>query len=179
AVACYPSTSAIEDNDGMLNDEYEYDDQSNVPSPQTKPSSSATAKDLVPQQNRTLTVTGILGEDVVLKCDTKIDKDTVINWYRGDKIISTGQTLVQSNFNLNPKNFDLTILKSSPQSAGDYYCLRYPGGSAVTTKVVLNEHSLDIITPESSKSAHSSIHGVASTLVCFLPALLVAALQLY
>ncbi|KAH8299682.1 hypothetical protein KR044_004547, partial [Drosophila immigrans] len=168
-VFAFPSPS---EDDGMQADDYDYDDQSNVPSPQTKPS-----EEIPPKSTKTLNVTGILGEDVVLKCDTEIGKDTVINWHRGDKIISTGQTLLQPNFSLNPTNFDLTILNSSPQNAGDYYCLRYPGGSAVYTKVVLNEHSLDIITPESSKSAQSSIHGVTWTLMWSLSAALVAAVQ--
>ncbi|XP_060657012.1 uncharacterized protein LOC132791906 [Drosophila nasuta] len=171
-VFSYPS--GTEDNEGMLNDDYEYDDASNVPSPQTKP-----AKDIGPQQNISVTVTGILGEEVVLKCDTKIGKDTVINWYRGEKIISTGTNLVQPNFSLNPSNFDLTILNSSPQSAGDYYCTRYPSGSHTFIKLVLNEHSLDIITPESSKSSQSSIHGLAATLMWSLSAVFVAALQQY
>lgn len=78
----------------------------------------------------------------------------VVLWYFGGKLISTGNSVVLPNFSLNMSNFQLTIINSSPQNAGDYYCVVEPQKVVVHNKVVLGERP---ITPESSKSGQSSL----------------------
>ncbi|ALC40519.1 babos [Drosophila busckii] len=148
------------DDDEMVNDaEYDYsdtDDQSST-GQQTKPSSIAKAS-MVPmeQQNSSVTVTGILGQNVVLKCDLKITKQNVVLWYQNDKIITNGNSVVLPNFSLNPSSYELTILQSSPQSAGQYSCQVLPQKVFNHVKVVLGDHSLDELAAESSKSSAQS-----------------------
>ncbi|TDG50889.1 hypothetical protein AWZ03_002544 [Drosophila navojoa] len=155
----YPSNA--DSDDMMLNDDYDYDtDEQSAPSPQTKPT-GVVKSSVTGYRNRTLTTRGILGEDVVLKCDENITKENVILWYQDSKIITSGSSVVLPNFSLNPRNYDLTILKASPQNAGTYYCQILPQNIFVATKVVLGDHSLDVITPESSKSGQSSAHRLA------------------
>lgn len=154
----YPSNTDVDE--GMQNDDYDYDtDDLSAPSPQTKP--TGVIKTNEPLVNRTLTQRGILGEDVVLHCDENITKENVILWLRDSKIITSGSSVVLPNFSLNPRNYDLTILKASPQSAGTYHCQILPQNVFVATKVVLGDHSLDVITPESSKSGQSSLQRLA------------------
>ncbi|XP_022217732.2 uncharacterized protein LOC111070970 [Drosophila obscura] len=153
-VFSYPQPGNEEDE--MLSDddfEYEQDDQS-ASSQQTKTQGQIPAKSDSTPPNRTVTVTGIRGEDVVLKCD--LDMTQSILWFFGTNIIANGGTLVQPNFKLDTENYDLTILKASPQDAGDYYCQALPQGSVLNTKVVIAEHSFDAIAPESSTSTASS-----------------------
>ncbi|XP_017867733.1 PREDICTED: uncharacterized protein LOC108616810 [Drosophila arizonae] len=155
----YPSNA--DSDDMMLNDDYDYDtDELSAPSPQTKPT-GVVKTGVTGYRNRTLTQRGILGEDVVLKCDENITKENVILWYQDSKIITSGSSVVLPNFSLNPRNYDLTILKASPQNADTYYCQILPQNIFVATKVVLGDHSLDVITPESSKSGQSSAHRLA------------------
>ncbi|EDW09537.2 uncharacterized protein LOC6579720 [Drosophila mojavensis] len=155
----YPSNA--DSDDMMLNDDYDYDtDELSAPSPQTKPTGVVKTSE-TGFRNRTLTQRGILGEDVVLKCDENITKENVILWYQDSKIITSGSSVVLPNFSLNPRNYDLTILKASPQNADTYYCQILPQNIFVATKVVLGDHSLDVITPESSKSGQSSAHRLA------------------
>ncbi|KAI8037594.1 uncharacterized protein LOC128255428 [Drosophila gunungcola] len=154
AVLSYPQSTAEEDQ--MQNDEefdYEGVDQS-APSPQTKSINPINSETV----NRTLTVMGIRGEDVVLKCDVGSNlqaTDVVVLWFFGKNVISNGKSLVQPNFELNA-NYDLTILKASSQVAGTYVCKVLPSGSVVNTKVIIADHSLDAIAPESSTSAAGS-----------------------
>ncbi|XP_030557967.1 uncharacterized protein LOC115760645 [Drosophila novamexicana] len=161
-VLSYPSITE-DDDDGMMADEYDYgpDDQNVASQPVSQPKPTNIAKSAVPKANRTVTKTGILGEDVLLKCDEKITKDDVILWYQNSKLIANGQSLLLPNFSLDPKSYDLTILKASAQSAGDYYCQILPQNVFMHTKVILGDHSLDVITPESSKSAQDSLHRFA------------------
>ncbi|XP_023164664.2 uncharacterized protein LOC115483435 [Drosophila hydei] len=169
----FPSTTDV--HDLMLNDDYDYDtDEPSAPSPQTKPTGVANA--YLPLVNRTLTKTGILGEDVVLKCDENITEANVILWFQDSKMITSDRSVVLPNFSLNPKNFDLTILKASPQSAGTYSCQILPQNVFVSTKVVLGDHSLDVITPESSRSGQNSLQRLA--LLWLLSACLALAHQL-
>ncbi|XP_034479793.1 uncharacterized protein LOC117785708 [Drosophila innubila] len=169
----YPQ-AGTEGDDGMQNDYVDYsDDDKSSPSEQTKP--YIIPEPAIPQQNKSLTVTGILGEDVVLKCGLKAGLNQNILWYQGSKSIATGTSVTSPNFSLNATTYDLTILKSSPQSAGDYYCKLVPDQVFIHTLVVLGDHSMDVITPESSKSAQSSIHGIS--LMWPLSAILLAALQ--
>lgn len=49
----------------MQNDDFNYDDDDSAPSPQTKSTSPNPSERI----NKTLTATGIRGEDLVLKCD--------------------------------------------------------------------------------------------------------------
>ncbi|XP_043642726.1 uncharacterized protein LOC122612913 [Drosophila teissieri] len=155
AVFSYPQSSA-DDDQMQADDDFDYggEDQS-APSPQTKSSNPVTSDKI----NKTLSVTGIRGEDVVLKCDVGIDlhssDDVVVLWFFGDNVISNGKNLVQPNFKLDA-NYDLTILKASAQVAGSYLCKVLPSGSVVNTKVTIAEHSLDAIAPESSTSAAGS-----------------------
>lgn len=178
ALLGYPSNADTDDM--MLNDDYDYDtDELSAPSPQTKPTGVVKTSE-TGFRNRTLTQRGILGEDVVLKCDENITKgmwiqvnrlklklieiciaENVILWYQDSKIITSGSSVVLPNFSLNPRNYDLTILKASPQNADTYYCQILPQNIFVATKVVLGDHSLDVITPESSKSGQSSAHRLA------------------
>lgn len=53
-------------------------------------------------------------------------------------------------------NYQLTIINSSPQNAGDYYCVVEPLKIVVHNKVILGDSLLDIITPESSTSGQAS-----------------------
>ncbi|EDW56764.1 uncharacterized protein LOC6615520 [Drosophila sechellia] len=154
AVFSYPQSS-MDDDQMQADDDFDYggEDQS-APSPQTKSSNPIASEKI----NKTLSVTGIRGEDVVLKCDvgsTLHSSDGVVLWYFGDNVISNGKNLVQPNFKLDA-NYDLTILKASPQVAGSYLCKVLPSGSVVNTKVTIAEHSLDAIAPESSTSAAGS-----------------------
>ncbi|XP_034650277.1 uncharacterized protein LOC117889878 [Drosophila subobscura] len=163
-VFSYPQ-SGNDDEEMMADDDFEYeqDDQS-ASSQQTKIQSQIPAKsDGSAPPNRTVTVTGIRGEDVVLKCD--LDTTQSILWFFGTNIIANGGTLVQPNFKLDTENYDLTILKASPQDAGDYYCKALPQGSILNTKVVIAEHSLDAIAPESSTSASSSLPSLPFSLL--------------
>lgn len=98
--------------------------------------------------------------------------DKVVLWYFNDNLIANGNSVLLPNFSLNPSNFELTILKSSPQSAGDYYCQVEPEKIRVNTKVVLGDHSLDIITPESSTSGSQSSLGRSFALLSLLSAAL-------
>ncbi|XP_017054029.1 uncharacterized protein LOC108096707 [Drosophila ficusphila] len=154
AVLSYPQSTA--DDDQMMNDDdfdYGVEDQS-APSPQTKSSLPASTVKV----NKTLTVTGIIGEDVVLKCglgDNLQNTNNVILWLFGSNVISNGKSLIQPNFKLD-SNYDLTILKASPQVAGTYVCKILPSESVAITKVIIAEHSLDAIAPESSTSAAGS-----------------------
>ncbi|XP_037713037.1 uncharacterized protein LOC119549226 [Drosophila subpulchrella] len=153
AVSSYPQ-SALEEDGMQGDDNFDYEeDNDSAPSPQIKASSS-TGETI----NKTLTVTGIRGEDVVLKCDVGSNlqsSDDVVLWHFGNNVISNGKNLVHPNFELNA-NYDLTILKANPQDAGTYYCKVLPSGSLVYTKVIIAEHSLDAIAPESSTSAAGS-----------------------
>ncbi|KAH8348831.1 hypothetical protein KR084_011656, partial [Drosophila pseudotakahashii] len=156
SVFSYPQSSPDEEQMQSDADDFDYGDESqSAPSSQTK-SSSPSNGDRV---NKTLTLTGIRGEDVLLKCDVGTDLETCeacsVLWYFGDHIIANGKNLVQTNFKLD-SNFDLTILKASPQDAGGYLCKVLPAGSLVSTKVIIAEHSLDAIAPESSTSAAGS-----------------------
>ncbi|KAL7735100.1 hypothetical protein ACLKA6_001969 [Drosophila palustris] len=167
----YPA--GTEDDDLMQNDDYVDDDDD-----QSSPIQPTNIQEpFIPQQNRsqTTTVTGILGEDVVLKCHFKIGEKSTVLWYQGSKGISIGSTVVVPNFSLNSTTYELTILKSSPQDAGDYYCNLLPDKAFEHVLVVLGDHSMDVIVPESSKSAQSSIHGLF--LMLPLSAALLAALQ--
>ncbi|EDV55594.1 uncharacterized protein LOC6548245 [Drosophila erecta] len=152
AVFSYPQSSQ-DDYQMQADDDFDYggEDQS-APSPQTKSSTPISSEKV----NKTLSVTGIRGEDVVLKCDVGIDlhssEDVVVLWYFGNNVISNGKNVVQPNFKLDP-NYDLTILRASPQVAGNYLCKVLPSESVVHTKVTIAEHSLDAIAPESSTSA--------------------------
>ncbi|XP_016953189.1 uncharacterized protein LOC108026661 [Drosophila biarmipes] len=154
AVFSYPQSSLEEEE--MQNDEnFDYGDESDsAPSPQTKAQSPSAGEKV----NKTLTVTGIRGEDVVLKCDVGRNlqsTETVVLWYLGEHVISNGKNLVLPNFKLDA-NYDLTILKANPQDAGTYHCQVLPSHSEVYTKVIIAEHSLDAIAPESSTSAAGS-----------------------
>lgn len=154
AVISYPQSS-VDDDQMQADDDFDYggEDQS-APSPQTKSPNPVASEKI----NKTLSVTGIRGEDVVLKCDVGSNlhsSDVVVLWYFGDNVISNGKNLVQPNFKLDA-NYDLTILKASPQVAGSYLCKVLPSGSVVNTKVTIAEHSLDAIAPESSTSAAGS-----------------------
>ncbi|EDW01296.1 GH20536 [Drosophila grimshawi] len=164
-VLSYPSST--EDDELMMKDDYDYgsDDQSS-PSQQNKPTS--VAKPASPLSNRTTTKTGLIGEDVVLKCDESITKSNVILWYKDSKLITSGNSVVLPDFSLNPSNYDLTILRASPQNAGDYYCQIMPEKVLIHTKVILGDHSMDVITPESSTSGQSSFHGIAFIWLLFV-----------
>jgi len=78
--------------------------------------------------------------------------EVVVLWRFGNNVISNGKNLVHPNFELNA-NYDLTILKAKSQDAGTYHCEVLPSGSLVYTNVIIAEHSLDAIAPESSTSA--------------------------
>lgn len=83
-------------------------------------------------------------------------ENVVVLWYFGTNVITNGKNLVQPNFKLDP-NYDLTILKASSQDAGTYRCVVLPTNSEVITEVVITDHSLDAIAPESSTSASSAM----------------------
>ncbi|KAH8269487.1 hypothetical protein KR018_004348, partial [Drosophila ironensis] len=152
AVFSYPQSN-IDDEPMQNDDDFDYtsEDQS-APSPQTK----ASQPNLGQKVNKTATVTGIRGEDVKLQCDVGNDvlggENAVVLWYFGANIVANGKNVVQPNLELDMNNYDLTILKASAQDAGTYLCKVLPTGSEVTTKVVIAEHSLDAIAPESSTS---------------------------
>ncbi|XP_020798520.1 uncharacterized protein LOC110176485 [Drosophila serrata] len=147
----------------MQNDDFTYDDDDSAPSPQTKATSPASPSEKV---NKTLTATGIRGEDLVLKCDldSNVLAKSVILWYFGENIIANGKSLLLSNFELDSNN-DLIILKASPKDAGIYHCLAVPSNSVVYTKVSIAEHSLDAIAPESSTSTAGSGSASSSLLL--------------
>ncbi|KAH8253795.1 hypothetical protein KR032_006904, partial [Drosophila birchii] len=148
----------------MQNDDIgNYDDDDSAPSPQTKATSPGSPSEIV---NKTLTATGVRGEDLVLKCDldSKVLEQSVILWYFGDNIIVNGKNVVVSNFGLGSNN-DLIILKASPKDAGIYHCQAVPSNSVVYTKVTIAEHSLDAIAPESSTSAAGSGSASSSLLL--------------
>lgn len=154
-VLSYPQSSI---DDEMQNDEdfdYSSDDQS-APSPQTKDSTSTSLQKIT----KTASVTGIRGEEVKLQCDVGSEmlgaENVAVLWYFGENVIANGRNVVQPNFELDP-NFDLTILKASSQDAGTYRCVVHPSKSEVITKVVIADHSLDAIAPESSTSASSAM----------------------
>ncbi|XP_017090774.2 uncharacterized protein babos [Drosophila bipectinata] len=155
-VLSYPQSNL--DDEPMQNDDdfdYSSDDQS-APSPQTKDSTPTSLQ----RVSKTASVTGILGKDLKLKCDVGTEmlsaENVVVLWYFGNTLIANGKNVVQPNFELDP-NFDLTILKASAQDAGSYRCEVVPSRSEVITKVVIAEHSLDAIVPESSTSASSAM----------------------
>ncbi|KAH8401515.1 hypothetical protein KR009_006014, partial [Drosophila setifemur] len=154
-VFSYPQSS--NDDEPMQNDDdFDYGEDQSAPSPQIKSSEPALGLKI----NKTVEVTGYRGEDVVLKCDIGSDllstESVVVLWYIGGNVISNGRNVVQPNFKLDP-NYDLTILKASAQNAGTYRCEVEPLHSGVNTKVVIVEHSLDAIAPESSTSAAGSL----------------------
>ncbi|EDW35970.1 GL16927 [Drosophila persimilis] len=161
-VLSYPQSGTDED-EMMADDDFEYEQDDQGTSSQQAKTGQIPAKTDSAQPNRTVTVTGIRGEDVVLKCDLDITQS--ILWFFGKNIIANGGTLVQPNFKLDTANYDLTILKASPQDAGDYYCKALPQGSVLNTKVVIAEHSLDAIAPESSTSASSSLPSLPASLL--------------
>ncbi|KAH8416123.1 hypothetical protein KR222_008514, partial [Zaprionus bogoriensis] len=142
-------------DDQMMADDYDYDSDDPSTASQTKASNIASE---APARNRSRTVTGILGDDVPLKCDDNISKDDVVMWYGSNTttLISQGRSLLMSNYALNLSNFELTIVKASPQSAGDYYCRVMPSSEYIHTKVVLGDHLLNVV-PESSTSGQSSL----------------------
>uniref|UniRef100_A0A6P4EYU4 Uncharacterized protein LOC108043913 n=1 Tax=Drosophila rhopaloa TaxID=1041015 RepID=A0A6P4EYU4_DRORH len=155
SVLSFPQSPA--DDEQMQNDEdFDYNgvDQS-APSPQTKSPRPITSEKV----NKTVTVNGIRGQDVVLKCDVGTNLDApnvVVLWSFGVHIISNGKNVVQPNYALN-ENYDLTIVKASSQEAGDYSCKVLPIESVVNTKVIIVDQSLDAIAPESSVSAAGSL----------------------
>lgn len=168
----YPSPT--EDDDMMLNDDYDYNDEQSSPNHETDPPSIASPAKPI----KSHTLKGVLGENVVLKCGVKIEKQYEYLWYKDAKLISNGHSVILPNFSINSTTYDLTILRSSPQSAGDYYCHVEPSKAITHTKVVLSDDAdVTIIMPESSKSGQSSIYGVS--LMWPLSALLLAALQHY
>ncbi|XP_017078960.1 uncharacterized protein LOC108113039 [Drosophila eugracilis] len=154
AVLSYPQSTA-EEEQMQSDDDFDYggEDQS-APSPQMKSQSQGSSEKI----NKTVSVTGIRGEDVVLKCDVGSNLESseiVVLWYFGDNVISNGKSLVQPNFKLDA-NYDLTILHATPQVGGTYICEVLPSGSVVNTKVTITEHSMDAIAPESSVSSAGS-----------------------
>ncbi|XP_017007992.3 uncharacterized protein babos [Drosophila takahashii] len=156
AVFSYPQSTPEEEQMQSDADDFDYGEESqSAPSPQTKSSHPSIGD----KMNKSLTVTGIRGENVKLTCDVGTDLENCevcsVLWLFGDHVIANGKNVVQPNFKLD-SNFDLTILKASPQDAGGYSCNVLPAGSVVSTKVIIAEHSLDAIAPESSTSAAGS-----------------------
>ncbi|XP_030387077.1 uncharacterized protein LOC115633743 [Scaptodrosophila lebanonensis] len=164
AVSCMVLSHPAIEEDQMMADDYDYGEP-NDQSQQSKSGTSASSSSSFPKMPSTWTnrtkvdVTGILGQNIVLKCDDKVGKDNVVLWYQGKNLVSNGNSVLVPNFSLNPKTYELTILHSSPQSSGDYYCEVEPQKIRVHTKVIVleHEHSLDAIAPESSTSAQSHV----------------------
>ncbi|EDW72254.2 uncharacterized protein Dwil_GK20826 [Drosophila willistoni] len=154
-VFSYPQ-SFPDDDQMQADDDFEYDtDDQSAPSQQNKPANPTSTKHVSQQETKTVKVTGVLGKDVVLKCDLDIDSKSEVLWYFGNNVVTTGHNVVQTNFKVDA-NYDLTILRASPKDAGDYHCELLPQKSVLNIHVILNEHhSLDAIAPESSTSAAS------------------------
>lgn len=74
-VLSYPAST---DDEPMMNDEYEYDTDNDD---QAQPDPSSLAKAAPLAQNMSVTVTGILGKDVKLKCLDNIKKG---KWANGN-----------------------------------------------------------------------------------------------
>ncbi|XP_068145970.1 uncharacterized protein babos [Drosophila tropicalis] len=172
-VFSYPQS--FNDEDQMqADDDFEYDteDQS-APSQQNKPADPTSTKNSQ-QETKTVKVTGVLGKDVVLKCELDIDSKSAVLWYFGNNVVTTGHNVVQTNFKVDA-NYDLTILRASPKDAGEYHCEVLPQKSVLYIHVTLNEHhSLDAIAPESSTSSASQSSWISGHTMAMWLLLLIA-----